>query len=204
MGEWLLIDLDGVLRRWDAARDAEIEMLHGLPAGSIREAAFGVGSRLQDAVTGRIPDEEWRDHVAKRLHALGPGDAASAVAEWSRSPGTVDAEVLDVIRAARGSGWLVAVLTNATTRLAEDLQALGLDAEVDLVVNSADQKVAKPDPAFFTRACGRAGARRTDCVFVDDNLDNVDAARGVGLSAHLFAGPEALSELLGLPSGPAG
>jgi putative hydrolase of the HAD superfamily len=48
---------------------------------------------------------------------------------------------------------------------------------------SYDLGFAKPDPAFFTAALARAGARADECLFVDDKLDNVEAARGVGLTA---------------------
>lgn len=202
MDSWLMMDLDGVLRRWDVAGDRELETAHGLPPGSIGEAAFGPGSRLQDAGTGVISDQEWRKHVTTRLADLGAPDAAAASAQWSVSAGAVDHEVLDVVRSARRAGWRVAVLTNATTRLAQDLGALGLDREVDLVVNSAEHGVAKPDPAYFSRACDLAGVRPERCVFIDDSRANVAAATRMGMSAHLFSGPGALAELLGLDGEP--
>lgn len=46
----LLIDLDGVIRRW-AADDASLELRHGLPTDSIRKVAFAP-DYLTPAITG--------------------------------------------------------------------------------------------------------------------------------------------------------
>ncbi|WP_260476225.1 HAD-IA family hydrolase [Streptomyces sp. WAC 06783] len=41
---------------------------------------------------------------------------------------------------------------------------------------------AKPDPHVFTTAAGRAGAEPRRCLFADDSLGNVTAARTVGMA----------------------
>jgi putative hydrolase of the HAD superfamily len=192
----LLIDLDGVVRLWDQSLVAEVERRHGLPAGAIHESAFGSGSRLSDAVTGRITDAEWRAHVAQQLEPWCGDEASVAVAEWAEPFGAVDADVLEVVRRARGDGWRVGLLTNATTRLVGDLERLGLIAEFDLVLNSAVLGLAKPDPELFREACRRMGVGSSDCVFVDDTAANVEAAGQAGLRAHLFTGARELAELL--------
>src|SRR5262245_63910225 len=62
----LLIDLDGVIRRWDWLPPAPIEPRFGLPAGVVARAAFEPGL-LEEAVLGRITDEEWRGRSVARL-----------------------------------------------------------------------------------------------------------------------------------------
>ena len=198
MARSLLLDLDGVLRVWDPAYDAALEQRHGLPPGALAHAVFGPASLLADAVTGRITDEEWRAHAAEQVaRAHGPV-AAAVVADWSESAGAVDADVLDVVRRARAAGWRVGLLTNATTRLRADLAHLGLDAELDVVVSSADLGIAKPDPRAFAETCRLLGAAPSDCVLVDDSPTNVAAADAVGLDAHLHQDAAALAALLGV------
>ena len=80
----------------------------------------------------------------------------------------------------------VAILTNATSRLDEDLAALGLDREVDHVINSSSLGVAKPDPEIFRRASQRLDSRLSDCVFVDDTSAHVEAATQLGMTTHLY------------------
>lgn len=54
----LLLDLDGVLRRFDPARVAAAERRHGLPAGTLMSAAFAA-ERLRPVLTGRARHEGW-------------------------------------------------------------------------------------------------------------------------------------------------
>jgi putative hydrolase of the HAD superfamily len=146
----LLLDLDGVLR--------------GFPplAAEIAEVAFAP-SLLRRAVTGEITDEQWR-------HEVGLG--------WDAPRGEVIAEALTLVRVARRQCF-VALLSNGTTRLEEDLALLGLDAEFDAVFNSARLGVAKPDPAIFRRVLDELGYQTA--VFCDDSAENAAAARAAGL-----------------------
>jgi HAD superfamily hydrolase (TIGR01509 family) len=146
----LLLDLDGVLRRFPP-----------LPA-EIAEIAFEP-SLLRRAVTGEITDEQWRHEVGQ---------------DWAASPGEVISEALALVRAARRQCF-VALLSNATTRLEEDLAHLGLDAEFDAIFNSARLGVAKPDPAIFRRVLDELG--HPTAVFCDDSAENAAAAREAGL-----------------------
>lgn len=53
-------------------------------------------------------------------------------------------------------------------------------------------KVAKPDPEIFHRALEVIGTLPQHAVFVDDLIENVLAARHVGIKAFQFFGSEAL------------
>lgn len=174
----LLIDFDGVLRRWPASDDA-IEIAHGLPIGSLRRIAF-VPALLDQALAGRITDEQWREQVAERLRAIYPGSAAeAAVGQWSQPCGQLDIEVMALLDDCRPDLRLVLV-SNATTRLARDLQTLGLSERFDAVVNSSELGWLKPEPEIFRAAFARAGVEARQALFVDDDPDNVAAAVALG------------------------
>jgi putative hydrolase of the HAD superfamily len=191
----LLLDLDGVLRRWDPGIMSTAEAKAGLPSGTLAETAFGDCALLLDAVTGIVSDEEWRREITRRLSGSFGAAAAVAVASWSEPAGAVDQDVLTLLRAARARVQ-VALFSNATSRLPRDLEALGLIEEVDTVVNSSDLGLAKPEPAAFraaARVCGRAPR---ECLFVDDTAANVAGARSVGMAAHVFTSASDLRDLL--------
>jgi 2-haloacid dehalogenase len=61
----------------------------------------------------------------------------------------------------------------------------------DIVV-SGEEQLVKPDPAIYTLALQRFGLAGSDAIFIDDRLDNVEAARGVGMRAHHFTDASAL------------
>jgi 2-haloacid dehalogenase len=57
----------------------------------------------------------------------------------------------------------------------------------DIVV-SGEVRMLKPDPAIYFLALDRFALRPADALFVDDRQINVEAARAVGMAAHLFTG----------------
>ena len=202
----LLIDLDGVVRRWDARPAAAVEVPFGLPPGAVAAAAFAA-PLLQQAITGRITDAAWRRAVVERLAATyGRAAAAGAVAAWSAPAGRVAEDVLALVRAVRRRAPVVLV-TNATTRLDADLRRLGLHDAFDAVANSARIGAGKPEAAIFAAALGYAGVPPAAALFVDDTRGHVEAARALGLRGHRFedvAGLEAAlreATLLGAADG---
>ena len=174
----------------DAERQA------GLPLGSLANVALGNEALLYEAVTGQISDGQWRQQIIGQL-AVSCGEEAAkhAVTQWSKARGSVNSDVLQVIRSQRNVRT-IAILTNATSRLEADLVALGLDTEVDLVFNSSSLGIAKPDPTIFRLVGQTLDTALSDCVFVDDTRAHVEAAALLGATTHLYAEPSALGVLL--------
>lgn len=190
----LLIDLDGVIRRWPAS-EADLETRHGLPVGAIRSVAFAP-ALLLPAITGRVSDESWRAGVAQQLAAAHPeGRAHEAVRAWSATCGEVDRAVLRIVRLARQSAKVVLV-TNATSRLSADLERLHLTDAFDAVINSSRVGMAKPSRGIICAALDEVGVAASESVFVDDSLVNVRAAESLGMRSHLFQGVEGLGGFL--------
>lgn len=70
----------------------------------------------------------------------------------------------------------------------------------DIVV-SGEERLVKPDPVIYARALQRFRLAGPDAIFIDDRLDNVEAARGAGMLAHHFTDAASLHselEALGL------
>jgi putative hydrolase of the HAD superfamily len=187
-------DIDGVVRHWPSA--AELELAFELPAGSIAAAHF-MPSRLNPAITGKITDEQWRSAAANDLAAVcGSADRArAAVKAWSMFEPRIDPEVVSLLAKARET-VTVALVSNATTRLEQDLARHELSTLAHVVVSSARIGVAKPDPSFYTIAAEQVGAAVGRCLFIDDTPANVAAARGLGMTAVQYRRPEDLRAAL--------
>ncbi|UGQ11444.1 HAD-IA family hydrolase [Yinghuangia sp. ASG 101] len=190
----VLCDIDGVLRHWPAP-DA-IEHAHGLPPGALAEAAL-TPARARPAISGEITDEQWRSDVAAELAAIcgSSARAHAAVSDWSNVLPRVDHDVVRLLVRARAV-TTVALVSNATTRLERDLARQGLDDLADIVVNTSRIGVVKPDPRVYLLAAERAGAPLHRCLFVDDTVANVTAAREVGMVALHYQRIEDLRDAL--------
>jgi putative hydrolase of the HAD superfamily len=192
----LLVDLDGVLRRWDPEVTASVERRFGIPSDVLLETAMR-WAMLQPAITGRTTHADWMAGVAEAL-AMATGDpdrARAAVAEWQVYRGAVDDDVLAFIREVRAAGIRVGLATNATDALDADLLNLGLVSEVDVVANSSVFGVHKPTREFFEQACAALDTPAARVLFVDDTDRSVEGARAAGLSAYRWNGPQDLPYL---------
>ena len=191
-----LFDLDGVLRQFDPEHPARVEREAGLAPGTLHLVAFDA-AQVTVAVDGRSTFEQWRDAVAATLERDHGVASGLHVADrfFAVEAGAVDPEVLDVVREVRRR-VPVGLLTNATSRLASELEALALTSEVDVVCNSWELGVAKPDPRVFAVAAERMGVPAGECFFTDDRPENAEAAAGAGMVAHHYTGVAGLRTAL--------
>jgi HAD superfamily hydrolase (TIGR01509 family) len=59
-------------------------------------------------------------------------------------------------------------------------------------VISGEVKLAKPDPRIFELILSKIGQPAEECLFIDDTLENIVAARSMGFQAIHFESPEQL------------
>ncbi len=177
----VLLDLDGVVRHFDPAHVTAVEDRHGLSVGSLTETA-SEPTLLERVITGHIRRSEWVEEVGQLVgHPL-------AAAEWMAERGTVDARLLAEVDGLRSRGIVVAVLTNGTDTIAEEMAMLGLDARFDAIFNSADIGFAKPDRRAFEHVCSELGVDPARVFFTDDSESKLQGALEIGMTARVFEG----------------
>ena len=100
---------------------------------------------------------------------------------------TVPAEVAPALRDLRAQGLRLVVVSNSNGTLKAKMERLGLAPLVDVLFDSFEEGVEKPDPRFFQIALDRSGAERGSTLHVGD-LYSIDVvgARAAGLKAVLF------------------
>lgn len=64
------------------------------------------------------------------------------------------------------------------------------------IVVSGEEKAIKPNPEIYKRLLTRYNLKAEDCVFIDDNAANVEAARALGMAGIRFTSPARLKEEL--------
>ncbi|MES0873347.1 HAD family hydrolase [Sinimarinibacterium thermocellulolyticum] len=92
------------------------------------------------------------------------------------------AGVNDLLTAIEAAGRSWGVMTNKPAWLtAPLLEALGLAARARCVVSADEVPRAKPAPDGLLRAAALAGVATSDCIYVGDDLRDIDAARAAGM-----------------------
>jgi putative hydrolase of the HAD superfamily len=190
----LLIDFDGVLRRYDPSVTAVAERRYGLDPGTVLSVALD-WAVLEPVIIGRISHADWLLSIADTLaDRVGGADVArNLLVEYDAYHGAIVPEVLTFVRAARQAGVRVVLATNATDALDLDLDMFGVTGDFDAVANSSALGTYKPQKEFFVAACALVDTPPERCMLVDDSDRNVRGARAAGLSALRFSGPADLS-----------
>jgi HAD superfamily hydrolase (TIGR01549 family) len=186
-----------------------------VPAGEVRAVFLDVGETLVDetrvweswadwlgvprftflATLGEII--ERGEHHTRVFDEFRPGfDLAAERAarraagrSWTLEERDLYPDVRPTLERLRADGYLVGLSGNQPDGTTAALRALSLP--VDLVENSADWGVEKPDPAFFTRVADAAGLPPGRIAYVGDRLDNdvLPAAAAGMVSVFLRRGP---------------
>jgi putative hydrolase of the HAD superfamily len=185
----LALDVDGVLLDPSAGGrggwSAVVADHYGVDAGQLQTIFFA--GAWADVIVGRTAIEPA---LAAALEELGwPMATEDLLACWFEADSVMDPEVADAARSWAADGARIVLVTNQEHRRARFLdERLGASLPISAMAYSAALGYVKTDPAFFPAACRVLGIGETDdhVVFVDDALDNVEAARRFGWTAVHF------------------
>ncbi|WP_128000183.1 phosphoglycolate phosphatase [Piscinibacter defluvii] len=177
----VLFDLDGTLI--DSAPDLagtgnDMRAARGLPLLPLDQlrpmvgaGARGMVGRALGVAPGQAEFEALRDEFLQRYEA-----------RMTRETRVFEAiEPVLVALASRQRPW--GIVTNKVTRYTEPIvRALGLAEAAAVVVCGDTTPHAKPHPAPLLEAARRIGLEPGECVYVGDDLRDVQAGRAAGMA----------------------
>ena len=106
---------------------------------------------------------------------------------WRQSSPGVHWMVVHKIRELKRRGLRLGLLTNNVKEFGEHWRTMfPLDELFEEVVDSSHVGVRKPEREIYELTCSRMAIAPTEAVFIDDNADNVTAAREFGMEAVHF------------------
>lgn len=87
----------------------------------------------------------------------------------------------------RARGLAVHCLSNDVSEWSKRLRVrFGLESSIEHWIISGDVGVRKPDPRIYGRLLETTGLLPENCIFIDDRIPNLDAAREMGFQTLLF------------------
>lgn len=136
----------------------------------------------------------------KELQAEHP-EWAEAIAvyhsRWVEMMGGEVAGTADVLRQAKVAGYKIYGLTNWSAETFPMIRdTYPVFQEFDGIVVSGEEHLLKPDAAIYRCLMERYTLRAEESLFIDDNPDNVAAAKAIGMRAVRFESAEKLVEQL--------
>lgn len=144
--------------------------------------------RTLQAATDLLLDEhpEWQDEIK------------AYYGRWEEMLGGAIQGTVDIFKELKASGkYRIYALTNwSAETFPVALDKFEFLQWFDGIVVSGTEMTRKPFPEFYQILLDRYSVAPSDAVFIDDNLRNVEAARGMGIASIHFHSPERLREEL--------
>jgi putative hydrolase of the HAD superfamily len=176
---------------------SEFQERVGIPPEALRvaleRATKATGANpLFELECGRMTEVEFIGTLEDALEAdLGRRVSMQAFTDHYWSSLTHNEELVSFLRAARETGYRLALLTNNVQEWEPRWRPKWpIDELFETVVDSGFVGMRKPDPAIYALTLERLGLPAHACVFIDDLEHNVVAAREAGLHAVHFRDTE--------------
>jgi len=154
--KWVFFDVGSTLVDESAAYDARIRKIAaaaGQSSESVYETALEFYRRNQKG-----------DREAARVFG-------TAVPVWQKELETPYPDAVQCLRELH-SRYKIGIIANQPPGTEERLRGYGLLPHIDLVISSAEEGVAKPEPDIFELALRRSGCRPEEGVMIGDRIDN--------------------------------
>ena len=174
--------MQGICKRATVTRDALVELLESPGA-------------YRDLERGAVSFEQFFDFLCDKAGYRGSlQDLRETWSDFFVGPLPGIEDLIGRLR----RKYRVAFLSNSNEVHAEVIprKFATLFEKDDRIIFSHRFKTAKPDPEMFHRALEIIGALPSQAVFVDDLLENVLAARSVGITSYQFRDVFALETAL--------
>ena len=122
---------------------------------------------------------------------------ADYYARWDEMMAGAVPGTADIVRELKDKGFRVYGLSNwsaQTFPLAQ--KRFPVFSWLDGRVLSGEEKINKPEAEIFRRLLARFSLKAENCIFIDDNLQNIAAARTLGFETIPFDGADSLRKAL--------
>lgn len=192
----LVLDFGGVISRTLFETHDLSERALGLPAGTLTwRGPFDPASDplWRDMQADKISERDyWLTRAREVGRLLGEEwDRMETLVQRARGAdveAVIRPEAVQAIHAAKAAGCRLAVLSNELDLFygADFRRRLPLMALFDVVVDATYTHILKPDPRAYAQCVAELGVNAGDCVFVDDQLRNVEGGRRAGLQVVHF------------------
>ncbi len=147
-----------------------------------------------DLGNGKISEEEfWKRfiEISGTTKTIPPGESL-LLRQYTKRFNPIQ-EVINILPNLKTQGLKLAILSNTIEPHVNFLEKKGLFTGFDVKVFSNGVGISKPNPRIYTLTLEKLGLQNPETVFmIDDDTDNIEAAKNLGIIGILFTNPSQL------------
>lgn len=186
----IVFDFGGVLTT-EPNREAVVNFLCTSLNLSAQEFERVNQQKRQMVKEGKTDQEFWLQYAKERKIAL-PKNWIQDFNKVMKNAIGINSKMYDLVYQLKQRGISVALLSNIDDRLAKLIRSFGLYEPFDPCLLSCEIGLEKPDPKIYEMLLQEMGLPAKEIVFIDDKLENIEAAKQVGFDAVLFISQDQL------------
>ena len=192
----IVLDIGGVLLRTeDRSGRHALEQQYGLPPGGVDALVFD-SQAAADSTLGKVPAETVWQHVKNKLCLTEDELTDFQTLFWQGD--RIDQDLVNYLQTQRVK-YKTAFLTNAwqgaRETLAKEYNIIEGES-VDHLLISSELGVAKPDCRIFTKLSETINSLFDQIIFVDDFIENIEAANELGIhTIHYQPGMDLIAHI---------
>ena len=179
----LIFDFGGVLMRTvDQTPRRRWEIRYGLPKLGLAKLVFDNPVARQATIGDAQSSDIW-NYVGLEL-GLSNSELTGLESDFWKGD-KLNIDLVDYVRNHSVSHH-PCILSNAWPDARDLFDSITELKIFEEIIISAEVGMAKPDSSIFLHACDQIGVAASNAVFVDDMVENVDAAIDLGMHGILF------------------
>ena len=188
----IIIDFGGViLRTEDRKPRTTLAQHHGLTFQELDDLVFSSVSSKQAAMGFISSNQHW-NQVCTELQ-VNPKMQNKFIQDFFAGD-RLDWGLLSILRKLHKK-YRIALLSNAWDDLRHHIENEWQISDIfDMLVISAEVGLVKPDPKIFEYTLTKLGLQAIESIFIDDFLENINTARGIGLNVIQFQNVHQVTE----------
>ena len=180
----VLFDADGVLQRGFSLNAQPLQDALKIPFGQLAACVEELFAAERNAVTGVHSLEKCVEHLPAQWGCRGTG--ADIIRAWTVGL-EADPGMIAAIQSLRAAGIPCFLASNQGDSRARYMsEVVGYRRFLNREFYSCRVGHAKPDHQFFRFILREIGMRAEEVLFLDDNLENVNSARELGIQSIQF------------------
>lgn len=152
--------------------------------------------------SGKIDEKEFWQRISKKYRTRPVSLDENLLGKTFIETLENNEELLEYIKSMGQKGIKLAVLSNTIEPHAKPVRESGIFEPFDYVFLSHEVGLRKPDPAIYEHAIEIMGINPARAVYVDDDAENVEAAKALGMHGIVATEPRQVIDELEALTGP--
>ncbi|VHO04729.1 HAD family phosphatase [Candidatus Rhabdochlamydia sp. T3358] len=149
----------------------------------VKKTLFPTGGEL---IEGKVLENTFWENYAHLVQRVLPSDWEEQLREFFSKNAHVNSKVIQIAQALKEKGFLLPLLSNISPFQVKIFKNLNYFIPFDPLLFSCEIGFKKPDPRIFKFLLEKMDLEPQECLFIDDDEQNVNAANNLGLNGIQF------------------